>query len=212
MTDIIAFHVSQDYTILEPKSGAAFPIPCDEWERLKARLKKISTPPWIYEACASILAGISLTTLVNILTDMLPSPLEHPKASVIAWAICVSAGALALVSGVFAFERRRMKSVYIDDVIADMENLERRFDRDATEIQVGDLVILEATYGARDHRINVTQKLNTAVIDGKLHTYVGNQLGGDPCPNTAKQLAVRYKYKDKEYEKVVAEGTDINLP
>lgn len=76
----------------------------------------------------------------------------------------------------------------------------------------GDLVVLEAGYGARDHRIDVTAQLNAAIADSKLHIYVGNQLAGDPCPNTPKNLVVRYRYKNQEIEKTVIEGTDLELP
>ena len=55
-----------------------------------------------------------------------------------------------------------------------------------------DLVILEAQYGCQDHRLDVTRQLNDAIEDGKLHVFVGNQLGGDPCPNASKDLTLKY--------------------
>jgi hypothetical protein len=76
----------------------------------------------------------------------------------------------------------------------------------------GDLVVIEAGYGVRDHRADVTARLNAAITDGKLHIFVGNQLAGDPCPNTPKDLVVRYRYKSQELEKTVIEGADLDLP
>ena len=58
-----------------------------------------------------------------------------------------------------------------------------------------DLVILEAQYGCEGHRLDVTRQLNDAIEEGKLHVFVGNQLGGDPCPNVSKDLTLKYKYK-----------------
>jgi hypothetical protein len=74
------------------------------------------------------------------------------------------------------------------------------------------LIVIEALYGARDHRINVARKLNSLVRNNKLRVYVGNQLGGDPCPNTQKDIAVRYSYNGFEDRVVVAETEDLILP
>lgn len=74
------------------------------------------------------------------------------------------------------------------------------------------LIILEALYGARDHRVNVARKLNSMIRNGELHVYVGNQLGGDPCPNTAKDIVVRYRYEGREERLVVPEKKDLILP
>lgn len=62
----------------------------------------------------------------------------------------------------------------------------------------GGLRILEALYGARDHRVNVAHKLNSLVERGRLHVYMGNQLAGDPCPGTVKDVLVRYLHKGVE--------------
>jgi hypothetical protein len=215
MTEKGGFRVSQDYAILEPKSGPAFPIPCEEWERLKSRLKKVSSPPWLYEACASVLAGISLTMLVNILTDMLPDPKIHPNASVVAWAVFVGSGVLAMAFFGFSVVGRRMRNVYVSDVIGDMELIEKRFvtaEQPTNGTQSGDLIILEARYGARDHRIDVSDALKYASNNGRLHVFVGNQLGGDPCPNVPKDLIVKYMFKGQEFTKAIVEGSDLDLP
>jgi hypothetical protein len=76
----------------------------------------------------------------------------------------------------------------------------------------GDLLITGARYGIRDHRVDVTQQLNDAVIADKLHIFVGNQIAGDPSPNVPKNMIVKYKYKGSECEKIVAEGSDLDLP
>ena len=75
-----------------------------------------------------------------------------------------------------------------------------------------DLIVLKAGYGARDHRFDVAKQLNAGIKDDKLHIYVGNQLAGDPCPNTPKDIVVTYRYKNQELTKRAQEGTDLDLP
>jgi len=79
-------------------------------------------------------------------------------------------------------------------------------------VRKGDLLIVEARYGGRDHRVDVTRQLNDAIVDSKLHIFAGNQLAGDPCPNVPKDLKVSYRYKNQELQKVVEEGKDLDLP
>src|SRR5438094_661645 len=102
MTIPVGFRVSQDYTILEPKSGPAFIIPCSDWERLKKRLGRVSTPPWFFENVAPAFAGVGLTMVVSILVGMLPSPSDHPNALVIAWSVFVVAMLCSILSFYFA--------------------------------------------------------------------------------------------------------------
>lgn len=76
----------------------------------------------------------------------------------------------------------------------------------------GNFFFTDAAYGIQDHRVEVTAQLNALVVDDKIHTYVGNQLAGDPCPNTPKNLVVKYKYKNQEFEKIFNEGETLDLP
>jgi len=75
-----------------------------------------------------------------------------------------------------------------------------------------ELVILEALYGAKDHRVNVAHKLTSLVIKNRLHAYVGNQLGGDPCPNTPKDIRVTYEFRGSRRTIEAAEGQTLTLP
>ena len=60
--------------------------------------------------------------------------------------------------------------------------------------------------------MDVTRQLNEAISNGKLHVYVGNNLAGDPSPNTPKNLLVTYRYKGRDLERTVVEGADLDLP
>jgi hypothetical protein len=75
-----------------------------------------------------------------------------------------------------------------------------------------DLTIVAAHYGCRDHRVDVASHLKRAISSNKLHVYVGNQIGGDPCPGTPKDLIVTYRFLGKESTETFAEGSDLDLP
>jgi hypothetical protein len=76
----------------------------------------------------------------------------------------------------------------------------------------GDLVVEKASYGARRHRVDVTEALNRLIKKGRLAAYVGNQLGGDPCPNVRKDLQITYSFKGTANSLVIPEGYDLTLP
>jgi predicted nucleotide-binding protein len=78
----------------------------------------------------------------------------------------------------------------------------------------GDLMIVEALYGVRDHRINVADRLTSLIRNDKLHVYVGNQLvdNKDPFPSTRKDIKVRYIYRNIEHAITVLERDDLTLP
>lgn len=76
------------------------------------------------------------------------------------------------------------------------------------------LFIDTAFYGSGDHCVDVTSQVRAAVRDGKLHLYAGNQIAGDPTPNTPKELTVTYTTEKGGFilGKVVAEGQTLDLP
>lgn len=76
------------------------------------------------------------------------------------------------------------------------------------------LFVNTAFYGSGDHRVDVTSQLRAAVKDGKLHIYAGNQIAGDPTPNTPKELTVTYATEKGGFVlgKVVPEGQTLDLP
>jgi hypothetical protein len=76
----------------------------------------------------------------------------------------------------------------------------------------GDLVVVKALYGVGEHTVDVTNQLDKAISGGKLHVHVGNQLAGDPCRNTPKELVVSYRFKNREHTTTVKEGADLDLP
>ena len=130
MIDTTTFHVSQGLDILTPRSGEAFPIPCDEWDVLKDRVRTLSTEPWFFHTVGSVLVGACLSTFVSILLGTFAAP-NQETSRVVAWAV----GAVTLISGAlclfFADKERAVQRVRASDIVTQMELIEKRFERRA---------------------------------------------------------------------------------
>ena len=58
----------------------------------------------------------------------------------------------------------------------------------------GPIEIVRATYGAGRTQVDVTEKVRAALVNGAIQLTVrGENLGGDPVPNTPKTLTVIYR-------------------
>ena len=127
MNDTSGFHISLGLDVLTPKSGNAYPIPCDDWDFLKGKLRQVSEPPWVYQNAAPLLFGVGLATLATIITGTLPPLSSSSQAIVIAWAIVAVTSTCGLVCLHFAKEQKKMRSAHVADVIVQMEIIERRY-------------------------------------------------------------------------------------
>lgn len=77
----------------------------------------------------------------------------------------------------------------------------------------GNLQILQASYGAPGRQADVSGKLQSMVSDRGLRVRINNDsMGGDPAPNTRKQLYVVYSYRGQQRNVTVDEGQDLQIP
>jgi hypothetical protein len=158
---------------------------------------------WI--APTGILVTLAVVLLTTTFQDFLTLSKEYWKA------MFSFATVVALVWLVYCLCRRQ-NSLTVEQIV-DQLRTNSLPPAQQPEWQVpGDLVILKALYGVDKKRINVTDQLNGAIGATALHMRVGNELGGDPCPNSAKDLIVTYRYKNQEHQITVMEGADLNLP
>ena len=80
-------------------------------------------------------------------------------------------------------------------------------------VNMGDLQILEASYGASGGSNEVTGHLQSMLSGNSLSMYVSSsQLGGDPAFGQVKALTVRYSYGGSVYETSVQEGGMLMIP
>lgn len=120
--------MSQGLDVLPPKSGNAYPIPCEEWDVLKTRAARIANEPWLFQSLGSLLLGAALTTFVTVMLGSFDKP-EQQREYIVAWAVV----AVTLISGAlcmfFANKEREVQRQRASDIVTQMELIERRFDR-----------------------------------------------------------------------------------
>lgn len=128
MTEAGGIRMSQGLDVLPPRSGNAYPIPCEEWDVLKHRAGRLVNEPWLFQSLGSLLLGAALSTFMAILLGTFNKP-EQLLAFIVAWAVV----AVTLISGAlcmfFANKERAVQRERASDIVTQMELIEQRFDR-----------------------------------------------------------------------------------
>ncbi len=76
------------------------------------------------------------------------------------------------------------------------------------------LQVVRATYGSGRRTVDVTNRLNAQIRDGRLYVPITNDaMGGDPSPGERKTLRIQYVYDGQQQSEVVFnEGDTLMLP
>ncbi|MCM2249038.1 MAG: hypothetical protein NDI58_00435 [Geothrix sp.] len=127
MNESDGFELSQGLTVLRPRSGKAYPIPCNEWKQLKEKIKKLTTEPWLYQTVGSLLIGVGISTLIPVLLGSYSKP-DQDHARVVAWGVFWVASACGGLCLLFAGEKRQQHKGRANDVVAQMDLIEARFE------------------------------------------------------------------------------------
>ncbi len=123
------FTMSQGLEVLSPKDDKALPIPCNEWDILKGKIRNLTTEPWLFQTAGSTLIGASLATAISVWTGA-TSATSIPNAIVIAWAVTVVCLLVGLVCLFFAHMERGVHRTKASDVVTQMDLIEQRFERE----------------------------------------------------------------------------------
>ena len=119
--------MSQGLDVLQPRSGEAYPIPCEEWEFLKSKIRLMSDSPWFYQTVGSALIGAAISTALALLFATLSE-----KQQIIAWAAVVVTAVCGSLALLFAQQQKKVRQVQASDVLIQMEIIEKRYERDGT--------------------------------------------------------------------------------
>ena len=124
-----SFNITQDYEIIPPKKGKAYPIPKAEWNYLKDRIRRIGEITNPYHIAGAILLGFSGSAFINLLITDFP---DNPDNSVSSkFVICASIAITTLIIGGVSFffgrKQKKEQTVKSEDVIKQMEIIEERY-------------------------------------------------------------------------------------
>lgn len=128
MNDQGSYQVSQGLEVLQPRSGQAYPIPCEEWSLLKKKISNLSSEPWFYHTLGSLLLGATLSTFTAIILGTYETP-QQETALIIAWAVVVTTAISGALSLFFSHSQRAAHRERATDVIAQMDLIEKRYER-----------------------------------------------------------------------------------
>jgi hypothetical protein len=126
--------MSQDYELIAPQKKRAYPILVEEWLHLKDKISAITDDANLYHTIGSILLGVAGSALVAALTLDLPKSEQGTMAMplIIAWFICVTTVICGGLSLLFGGKQREIQSSSTQDVIQQMELIEKRYEVDET--------------------------------------------------------------------------------
>ena len=126
------YGVTQEYRVLKPESGEAYPIPCREWDLLKSRIANLSHSLNIFMEAGSLFVGVSLSTLITILIGTFSQMPEPNIYLAIAWILVIATAILAVGFIGLAATKAKIKKTQAEEIISQMEVIESRYPRKET--------------------------------------------------------------------------------
>jgi hypothetical protein len=120
--------MSQGLEIIQPRSGKAYPIPCDEWLLLKGNISGAVFEPWLCLTIGSLLLGAAVTTVISILLGAFDGATQHDSRTA-AWAVFATTLITGAVCLYFAGKERQVVRKRMSDVVAQMSVIERRYEQ-----------------------------------------------------------------------------------
>lgn len=122
------FSVTHELNVLPPRNGAAYPVPCDEWERLVSGLRKVQSSTTWPAILSSVFSSGALATGVNIISGVYE---QAPYQLVVAWSATIVCFVLALALAAVQRMSSRIKKDTVEGFVMQMEAIGARFERDS---------------------------------------------------------------------------------
>jgi len=127
MKDQSSFHVTQGLTVMVPRTGKAYPIPCDEWCWIKEKIQRFSSEPWFFHTIGSIFIGAALSTFTTIFLETYAVQ-NQERTKLIAWGVFAATFVAGFFCLLFAHKERKSKREQSGDVLAQMGLIEQRYE------------------------------------------------------------------------------------
>lgn len=123
------FNVSQEFEIIPPQKGQAYPIGVKEWEYLKEKVKQINIEINNFHTIGYLLLGAS----ASCLTTIIATNFNDDKSKYLTWALFGVTLICGLLAIIFAKDKHKQESSKPNEIINQMELIESRFENKRTE-------------------------------------------------------------------------------
>lgn len=128
MTDEPKTIVSFDFVVMPAKEKQAYPIPSDEWNRLKAQIGSIKEEVNVFYLFSSVLLGIASSAFFTaIALDIPQKGNDVSMPIVIAWFSFVTSSLCGLMTFFFGHSQRDKQELRGSGIVKQMEFIEKRY-------------------------------------------------------------------------------------
>jgi hypothetical protein len=127
------FKVSQDYEIVPPQKKRVYLILVEEWDFIKGQVSALKDNTNFWHTLGSILLGVAGSGLLSAMTLDIPIPegdKRMPMPILISWGAFVITGLTGGLSMFFAKAQRKVDEKTAGNAVAQMELIEKRFQRE----------------------------------------------------------------------------------
>lgn len=127
ITESSSFKMGHEYDVIVPRRETAYPIPGSDWDYLKTKVSRVSTPGLIHHTVGSAFLGVAGSAFVAALT--LPDTTEQGPAviRVVVWAVFVVTCVCGAVTLWYAHKERSRDTDWKKDVIEEMDRMEQKY-------------------------------------------------------------------------------------
>ena len=119
--------VSQGFEVHKPQKGKAYIIPVQEWDHIKQRIGRIESIGLGFHTAGSLLLGVAGTAIVAALTMPPGTTVFNTPSNQICWGIGLVSGICGAMALYFASRQRDIMSYSKQDVISEMDHIEKRY-------------------------------------------------------------------------------------
>ncbi len=221
------FSVNQNLEIILPKKEKAYPISKDKWMAIKEKIRRIGNPTNLYQSFAFLFFGISGSAFISLFVANFPNNKDGPVSAIFVGFIIFTIATLGFGFLLLHFSKRDQKNrnVTVDDIIEEMEFIERQFSEkgidqeegrdeiyNPSDDKIGKFEIIEAHFETKNNSFDVTKNLINQIKNNELNIKASREIFGDPESGVKKTLRIKYRVNNEEHEKIYQEGQIIQLP
>ena len=129
-----SFKMSQDFELVHLQTKRAYPVVIEEWNYLKHKIQSLRDNSNIYTSMASALIGVAATAAFAALSLKFQATkvTSTPMPELVSWSVFGCASFCSALSYYFAKSQKQVYKFTANDVIEQMELIEKRYESEET--------------------------------------------------------------------------------